>query len=223
MHIYWNAPADEGDTEKQLRLYSSMQTKGFRGFIFAPDETLASRSLVLQTIKSGVPVVIVDDELGPPAGQLLSYVSNDEAAGAKLAANRISTLVKGQGSIAIIGINPRSEGGLSREEAFERALALDAPGVHVVIAALNEEALLHSCELVRETALSPIQQLGQCLLAHLTFAKIGETSQNSELRPGNSGCGREVTPYPAHHIITHQFDGMPDAKFARGQQFGGHN
>lgn len=64
--IYWNALADKGDTEKQLSILSASRTRGYRGAIFAPDETLASRSIVLQVVNSRLPVMIVDDELGPP-------------------------------------------------------------------------------------------------------------------------------------------------------------
>ena len=78
LHVYWNAPADEGDTEKQLSFFNLALARGYRGLIFAPDETLASRSLVLQVVNSGRPVVIVNDQLGPPPGPLLSYVTNDE-------------------------------------------------------------------------------------------------------------------------------------------------
>ena len=63
LSLYWNAPADEGDTERQINLYSAVRTGEYRGIIFAPDETLASRSIVLQTVKSGIPVVIEDDIL----------------------------------------------------------------------------------------------------------------------------------------------------------------
>ena len=67
--------------------------------------------------------MIVDDELGPPPGQFLSYVSNDEVAGAKLAAERIAKILGGSGSIAVIGISPRLESGILREESFEKALS----------------------------------------------------------------------------------------------------
>ena len=49
-HVYWNAPADEGDTEKQLSFIGPSLAKRYRGLIFAPDETLASRGLVLQAV-----------------------------------------------------------------------------------------------------------------------------------------------------------------------------
>jgi ribose transport system substrate-binding protein len=150
LRVYWNAPVDEGDTEKQINLYSAVQAKGYRGIIFAPDETLAARSIVLQTVKSGTPVVIVDDELGPRPGPLLSYVSSDEEAGATLAAQRLAHILQGRGAIAIIGINPRSEGALSREGDFEKALALAAPNIRVAVRRYGDSVVTHQQQIAQE-------------------------------------------------------------------------
>jgi ribose transport system substrate-binding protein len=150
LSLYWNAPADEGDTEKQINLYSAVRTEDYRGIIFAPDETLASRSIVLQTVKSGTPVVIVDDKLGPPPGHLLSYVSSDEVIGSTLASQRLAQVLQGHGSIAIIGINPRSEGSLSREEDFEKALAVAAPNIRVTVRRFGDTVITHQQQIAQE-------------------------------------------------------------------------
>jgi ribose transport system substrate-binding protein len=150
LHTYWNAPADEGDTEKQLSFISQTLARGYRGLIFAPDETLASRGLVLQVVNSGRPVVIVDDELGPPPGPLLSYVSNDEEAGAKLAADRVTQLLHGNGSIAVIGISPRLESGILREESFEKALASAAPDIHIEFRSYGDSVVTHQQQIADE-------------------------------------------------------------------------
>jgi hypothetical protein len=48
--------------------------------------------------------------------------------------------------------------------------------------ALNECSPLHSRQLMREAAFVPTHYAGQRLLAHLTFAKGGESGQNTKLR-----------------------------------------
>jgi ribose transport system substrate-binding protein len=150
LHMYWNAPADEGDTEKQLSFISQTLARGYRGLIFAPDETLASRGLVLQVVNSGRPVVIVDDQLGPPPGPLLSYVTDDEEAGAKLAADRVAGLLHGTGSIAVIGISPRLESGILREESFEKALASVAPNIHIDFRRYGDSVVTHQQQIADE-------------------------------------------------------------------------
>lgn len=148
--VYWNAPADEGDSEKQLALFAAVQRRAYRGIIFAPSETLNSRSAVLQAVARRVPVVIVDDELGPPAGPYLSYVTNDEVAGARLAAERVKTLLHGHGSIALMGISPRIESGLTREEVFEHVLAEIDPGVEIKVRHFGDLVTTHQQQIAQE-------------------------------------------------------------------------
>lgn len=184
LHVYWNAPDDEGDTEKQLSLLSRSLNSEYRGFILAPDETLASRSLVLQAIGAGRPVVIVDDELGPPPGPLLSYVSNDEAAGARLAAERIVKILGGSGSVAVIGISPRQENGILREQSFEKALSSIAPDVHIEVRRYGDSVVTHQQRIAEEilngprhvdavVALTATATLGVC------FAKLAAASPSA--------------------------------------------
>lgn len=184
LDIYWNAPADEGDTGRQLSLYSSLQSEGYKGIIFAPDETLASRSLVLETVKRGTAVVIVDDELGPAPGPKLSYVSTDEKLGASMAAQSIARLLHGEGTIAVMGINPRSEGSLSREEELEKALVLYAPGVTISARRFGDSVVTHQQQIAQEI-LDRSKKVDAilCLSATSTrgayYAKLAEDGKSS--------------------------------------------
>lgn len=181
-HVYWNAPADEGDTEKQLSFIGPSLAKRYRGLIFAPDETLASRGLVLQAVNSGVPVVIVDDQLGPPPGLLLSYVANDEEAGAKLAADRVAELLEGQGSIAVIGISPRLESGILREESFEKTLSSVAPNIHIEYRRYGDSVVTHqqqiADEILKRYHVDAIVALTGTATRGAYFAKIATETPN---------------------------------------------
>ena len=181
LHVYWNAPADEGDTEKQLTFISRSMNRQYRGLILAPDETLASRSLVLQAIEEQRPVVIVDDQLGPPPGRFLSYVSNDEAAGAKLAADRITQILHGTGSIAVMGISPRLDSGILREESFEKALSSVAPGVHIEVRRYGDSVVTHQQQIAEEILNGPrhidaVVALTATATLGVYFAKLAENS-----------------------------------------------
>jgi ribose transport system substrate-binding protein len=151
-HIYWNAPPDELDQDSQLALVLSCAKRGFRGVIFAPDRSPATRNAVLQLTADRIPVVIVDDDPGPPPGPYLSYVSTDEDIGTDLAASRVAELLHDRGSIAIMGVNPRLESGVSREASFERALALRAPDIRIAVRRFGDELV------------TPQQQLAQQIL-----------------------------------------------------------
>jgi ribose transport system substrate-binding protein len=184
LHVYWNAPADEGDTEKQLSFISQSLSRRYRGFILAPDETLASRSLVLQATRDRRPVVIVDDELGPPPGPFLSYVSNDEVAGARLAADRIAKILRGSGSVAVIGISPRLESGILREESFEIALSSIAPRVHIEVRRYGDSVVTHQQRIAEEILNGPrhidaVVALTATATLGVYFAKLAASSTST--------------------------------------------
>jgi ribose transport system substrate-binding protein len=150
LHVYWNAPSDERDSQKQLSLIVASADQHPLGVIFAPDERLASRSAILQLSAKHIPAVIIDDESGPPTGPLLSYVTNDEDAGADMAAQQIATILRGQGSIAITGISGALESNAARENSFEAALARRAPNVHVVARRFGDSVVAHEQRLAQE-------------------------------------------------------------------------
>lgn len=167
LHLYWNAPSDEGDVQKQIGMLSahlgndragvlghlrSTFSDADAGIIFAPDETLVSRSLIVEAVRRQIPVVIVDDELGPPPGKYLSYVSNDETAGCRMAARRIAELLHGHGQLAVIGINTRSESGVTREGDFEQALHELAPDVQIVVRKFGDQVVAHQQQIAQALA-----------------------------------------------------------------------
>jgi ribose transport system substrate-binding protein len=155
LHVYWNAPADEGDVEKQISFIGQSFARGYKAVIFVPDETIASRSLVMQEVGERRPVVVVDDQFGPPPGPFLSYVSNDEGVGSKLAADRLAKILHGAGSIAVIGISPRLGSGVLREEGFEKALASVSPGIHIDARRYGDSVVTHQQQIAEEILNGP--------------------------------------------------------------------
>jgi len=155
LNLYWNGPSFEGDTDKQLSLFDAEVAKGDQGLILAPIETQTARTAVLATVTRKIPVVVVDDELGPPPGPYLSYVTNDEAMGVDLAAQRIAHLLPHGGSIAIMGIHSRLESGVSREEAFEKALAMRAPTVRIAMRRFGDPIVTHQQQIAAQLLHGP--------------------------------------------------------------------
>jgi ribose transport system substrate-binding protein len=77
-------------------------------------------------------MVVVGTNLGIAPTAKLSYVLNDDDAGGQLAARRLGSILKGSGSVAILGLNPQLTGIRDRERALENTLAKEFPNVHVV-------------------------------------------------------------------------------------------
>ena len=133
LDIYWNAPMRDDDVQTQITLISKAQARGYDGIIVSPIETLPMRTPVRRALAHGTSVVVVGTELGIPPGDKLAYVLNDEQAGGQMAAQRIGSILHGEGSVAILGIDPRLMSNIARERSFETALARDYPHIRVAV------------------------------------------------------------------------------------------
>jgi len=132
LEIYWNAPMQDDDIQTQISLVESVRKRGFAGLIVSPIKSLPMRTPIQRILTLGMPVVVVGTELGIPPGTSLGYVLNDEVVGGEMAARRVGAILHGQGSIAILGINPELTSNISRQRSFENKLASEFPGIHVV-------------------------------------------------------------------------------------------
>ena len=130
--IYWNAPTREDDIEGQIALVQRISSQSYQGLILAPDQSRALITPVRRAMQRGLSVVVVGSPLAIPAGDRLSYILNDDEAGGKIAAERVATLLHGEGSVAILGINPDITGILTRARSLETYLAAAYPRIHVL-------------------------------------------------------------------------------------------
>jgi len=132
LNLYWNAPMRDDDMQTQISLVEKSVDRGMAGIIVSPIQTLPMRTPIRRVLTQGVPVVVIDTELGIPSGPKLSYVLNDERVGGQIAARRIGLILQGKGNIAIVGIEPELKSSTLRERSFESTLSREFPGIHVV-------------------------------------------------------------------------------------------
>ena len=132
LNLYWNAPMRDDDIQSQISLIEKSVDRGMAGIIVSPIQTLPMRSPVRRVLAQGVPVVVIDTELGIPSGPKLSYVLNDEQQGGHIAARRVGLILQGKGNIAIVGIQPELKSNSVRERSFETTLSREFPEIHVV-------------------------------------------------------------------------------------------
>ncbi|HEY2466545.1 MAG TPA: substrate-binding domain-containing protein [Terracidiphilus sp.] len=132
LNLYWNAPMRDDDTQTQISLVEKSVDRGMAGIIVTPIQTLPLRSPIRRVLDQGIPVVVIDTELGIPSGPKLSYVLNDEETGGRIAARRIGFILHGKGNIAIVGIQPELKSITVRERSFESTLNTEFPGIRVV-------------------------------------------------------------------------------------------
>ena len=132
LYVYWNAPMREDDVQGQIDLLASAVHRKMAGVIISPIEDLPLRTPLQRTLREGIPVVVVDTEVGLPPSPHLSYVLNDERLGGQLAARRIGERLHGAGSVAIFGINNKLASLAERARSLESTLADEFPKIQVV-------------------------------------------------------------------------------------------
>lgn len=150
-HVYWNAPTREDDIQGQIAMVERVTEKGYQGLVLAPDHALALITPVRRAISHGLDVVIVGSPLAIPASEKLSYILNDEEMGGRLAAERIAAMLHGEGSIAILGIDPDISGIMLRAHSLEQFLANHNPKIHVVANQLGSFNMPHEQQVADET------------------------------------------------------------------------
>ncbi|GGH11392.1 substrate-binding domain-containing protein [Silvibacterium dinghuense] len=149
--IYWNAPTREDDIQGQIALVDRVASRSYQGLVLSPDHALALITPVRRAIARGLPTVVLGSPLAMPAGNGLWYVLNDEQTGARMAAQRLTAMLGGKGSIAVLGINPDITGIVERARLFEGDLAQSAPEIRVVVNRSGSFNLPHEQQVAEET------------------------------------------------------------------------
>jgi len=183
-HIYWNAPTREDDVEGQIALVNRIiGEKKYQGLVLAPDQALALITPVQRALSHGIATVIVGSPLGIPPGGKLSYILNDDEEGGVLAAKRVAMLLHGQGSVAVLGMNPDITGIMIRARSFERFLSQNYPNIHIVEKRIGTFNVPHEREVVEETLNThPNLSVLVALMWPTAHAAIDAVDANPEFR-----------------------------------------
>jgi ribose transport system substrate-binding protein len=131
-HIYWNAPSREDDIERQVGLVERVINDRPAGLVLAPDHYFALVDAVRHAMSEQIPTVVISSPLPIPPGQGLSYILNDDREMGRLAAMRVGELLRGKGTVAIVGLATRVMSIMIRARAFEAALTSNFPRISVV-------------------------------------------------------------------------------------------
>jgi ribose transport system substrate-binding protein len=149
--IYWNAPTREDDVQGQIALVDGVIDRKYQGLVLSPDQALALITPVRRALSKGTPTVIIGSALPIPAGGKLSYILNDEEEAGHLAALRVGQLLNGEGSVAILGVNPDIVGIMIRTRSVELTLAKQYPRIKIVEKHLGSFNFPHDQQIAEET------------------------------------------------------------------------
>ena len=149
--IYWNAPTREDDIQGQIALVDAVIDRKYQGLILAPDQALALITPVRRALSKGTHTVIIGSPLPIPAGGKLSYILNDEEVAGQMAAARLGELLNGEGSVAILGINPDIAGIMTRTRSIELALSRQYPRIKIIEKRAGSFNVPHDQQIAEET------------------------------------------------------------------------
>ena len=130
VEIRWNGPASETDFARQVTIVEDFINQHVDGIAVAPQHGESLVPVVERAGQERIPVVIYDS--GIKSDKYISYVSTDNYHGGVLAAERMATILPGEGKIAILATLPGSVSTTERENGFKDTLAKKAPGLKIV-------------------------------------------------------------------------------------------
>ena len=132
VRLYWNAPTSEDDIQGQILLVGKQMNNGYKGLILTPDSATALTAPVQRLLDRNVPVVVVGSRLSAPPSSNLCYLLNDEEVGSRMAAQRISAVLHGSGTVALLGVNPDVSAIVERARRLAAVLKASSPGIQLI-------------------------------------------------------------------------------------------
>ena len=130
VEMVWAAPQVETDYTGQASIVEDFINRRVSGLVLAPSHHKALVSVAERAADAGIPVVVMDS--GLDSTRPVSYVATDNHEGGVLAAREMGRLLKGQGKVAVVGIDAGSASGLERESGFQETIQKEFPGIELL-------------------------------------------------------------------------------------------
>ncbi len=128
--IIWKGPVREDDRDEQIKVVENFLSRGVDGIVLAPLDDRALVPVLNDAKARHIPVLIIDS--GVQWDAYLSFVATDNEKAGGLAAERLGTLLGGQGDVVMMRYQEGSASTMAREKGFLARLAKDFPKMRVV-------------------------------------------------------------------------------------------
>lgn len=150
VELIWKGPLREDDRDQQVQVVENFMARRVSGIVLAPLDMRALAAPVEQAVAAGIPVVIVDAPLNSKAP--ISTIATNNYLSGRLAAQRLSEVLGGQGNAILLRVQVGSGSCEAREQGFLDELAENHPGIKVISSNQHGGA-------TRNTALAASQNL----------------------------------------------------------------
>ncbi len=129
VEVIWKGPGREDDREAQIAEVETFISRGVSGIVLAPTDDKALRLPVMNAMRSGIPVVIIDS--GLDSDDYVSFVATDNYKGGRLAGERMVEVLEGSGRVIMLRYQEGSASTMKREQGFMDVMA-ENPSMNVV-------------------------------------------------------------------------------------------
>lgn len=130
VEIIWKGPQKEDDRDDQIKVVEDFISRGVDGIVVAPLDDKALAPPLSDAVREGIPVVICDS--GVEWDGHVSFVATDNYRGGVLAAERLGTLLGGNGKVVMLRYQEGSASTMAREAGFLDTVTGKFPGIDVV-------------------------------------------------------------------------------------------
>jgi ribose transport system substrate-binding protein len=130
VRLTWRGPAHNDDIESQIQIVRIYSRPGVDAIVIASTDRARLAEPVRQAVAQGIKVVAVDSALDGNAHA--NFVTTDNAAAGRLAAERLAGLLNRRGSVAVLRTVPGSGSTEERANGFTDYLKKNVPQMTVV-------------------------------------------------------------------------------------------
>ena len=129
VELTWRGPAYNDDTDSQIKIVQLYTRPGVDAIVISPTDQVRLVDSVKQAIALGIKVIVVDSKLD--GGLERNFITTDNYAAGKLAAERLSQLLGGQGKVALVRTVKGSASTEDRANGFIDYLKKYSPKVEI--------------------------------------------------------------------------------------------
>ncbi len=131
LSVHYDGPPREDDLQTQIAKFEQASEGSFAAVAIAPIQMKAFRDPIQRASQSGMPIIVIDDDLGIRNSNI-AYILTDEQMGGKLAADKLDQVLRGEGNVAIMGLDFSQPRTFTRDQALEQELTNRFKGIHVI-------------------------------------------------------------------------------------------
>ena len=129
VEIIWKAPLKNENLQEQIDIVESLGVRGVDGLVLAPVDRNALVSPVENSVRRGIPVVIVDSAL--ESDQQISFIATDNYQGGVDGGHQLARLLDGKGKVIMLRSYEGVASSMNREQAFLDTME-EYPDIEVV-------------------------------------------------------------------------------------------